>query len=135
MKASTLTFLTIAFLIIVAILTNPNPERHKEVVKNKIYKYLQKPILEEATNVNSRGEDAISALDILLGSTFVDGVIDNLVSTDNYLLFSTTNLSYDGKTKTIGYGVFGNVYIAKELEDAMNEALNNVMKEDKRKKK
>ncbi|MBK8442421.1 MAG: hypothetical protein IPL35_02955 [Sphingobacteriales bacterium] len=38
-------------------------------------------------------------------------MIDNSVSTDNYILFSTTKYSLEGETKVVGIGAFGNVFI------------------------
>lgn len=116
----------IALVAIAAILTNPTPERHKEVVKNKIHQYLQKPMLEGLSNARTKQEEVTLTLELLLGNTMVDNIIDNLVSTENYLLFSRTQISYDGKIRTIGYGVFGNVFLAKELDEQMNEAINKI---------
>ena len=135
MKTKYMIISIIVLAAIVAILTNPNPERHKEVVKNKFYQYLQKPLMEDVTNAKTRREEAVRSIEMLLGSTLIDRIIDNLVSSENYLLFSITNISFEGKSKTIGYGVFGNVYLAKELDEAMNETLNKTMSEDLRKNK
>jgi hypothetical protein len=126
MKTKYLILSIIAFATIVAILTNPTPERHKEVVKNKLHQFLLMPMVEGLDNARTRLEEDTQSLEILLGNTLLDNIIDNLVSTDNFLLFSTTKISLEGKSKTIGYGVFGNVFLAKELDEAMNEALNNV---------
>lgn len=112
---------TIVLVAIVAIFTNPNPERHKEVVKNKIYQYLHKPMLEDVANSKNRREEMVLALEMLLGSTVIDKIIENAVNSENYLLFYTTKISFDGTRKTIGYGIFGNVYLAKELDEAMSE--------------
>jgi hypothetical protein len=130
MKLSTLIISIIALVAIVAFLTNPKPERHKEVVKNKIYQYWQKIMLEDVSNARNRREEVAQELEILLGSTLVDKVIDNVVSSEDYLLFSTTKISFDGKSKTIGYGVFGNVYLDKELDEGLNEIINKTNSED-----
>jgi len=109
--------LTITCLIIlIAVITNPNQDRHREVVKNKINFYMQKNLSE--TN-------GLELLGAMLGGAVVNVVINNLVSTDNYVLFSTTKINWRGESKVIGVGVFGNVYITSELVKAMEKGLLN----------
>lgn len=46
------------------------------------------------------------------------GLIENSISRDNYLVFSITMATWNGESKKIGYGCFGNVYISKGISDA-----------------
>ena len=104
-------------LVIIAILTNPNQNRHKEVLEDKIKTYMQKAM-------GNQDDDGLDSLfGNLLGNVIVSTLIDNFVSTDNYILFSTTKLTWQGETKIIGIGAFGNVFITKRLSDAMNDGL------------
>lgn len=130
MKTITLIISIIAVFAIIAFLTNPKPERHKEALRTKIYQYLQRPMLEGVSKARTRREEAAQELELLLGSALVDKIIDNVVSSENYLLFSTTMVSFDGNIKIIGYGVFGNVYLDKELDEGMNEIINKTKSED-----
>ena len=107
--------LTIIGIALIAVFTNPNQDRHKEVLKNKMNSYLQKSL----TKTNSDRE----ILGAMLGGVLVNVVVNNVVSTDNYVLFSTTKISWKGKSKVIGIGVFGNVYITSELGKAMEDGL------------
>lgn len=43
-------------------------------------------------------------------------VLVNLISTDNYILFSFTKATWDGETKIIGISAFGNVFRWKDLD-------------------
>jgi len=45
------------------------------------------------------------------------------MSTDNYVLFSTTKITWEGETRIIGIGAFGNVFITKELDESLNKGL------------
>lgn len=125
MKKNHIIILIILLISLVAVLTNPNQDRHKEVVKNKINLYLQKSMKEGNADTNNEGEKSGQAIGMMLGVVLVNQIIDNLVSTDNYVLFSMTKITWDGKTKVIGIGAFGNVYLTGKLDDSLNEGLLN----------
>jgi hypothetical protein len=122
MKTKFLIISIIALAVIVAILTNPKPEVHKEALKNKLYQYMHGPMTYDLNNARTRQEEVVQMFDILLGNTLLESVIDNLVTSDNYLIFSLTRLSLEGNSKIIGYGIFGNVYLDKNIDDLLNEA-------------
>ena len=121
MKKKYLILTITGIIVFVAILTNPNQDRHKEVVKNKINSYLQKSIKE--SNSDSQFKGATQVIGMLLGGTIIGGIVDELVSTDNYILFSTTKINLEGESKVIGIGAFGNVYVTRKLDEAMSEDL------------
>lgn len=123
MKKNYLVFAVIGVIALVAILTNPNQDRHKEVIKNKLNSYMQKSMKQNLTETDNDWAQVGQAFGMMLGGALADRIIDNLVSTDNYVLFSTTKISWEGETKIIGVGVFGNVFITNKLNEAMNEGL------------
>lgn len=123
MKKNYLVLAIVGVIVFVAILTNPNQDRHKEVIKNKLNSYLQKSMKESLTKSDNEWEQAGQALGMMFGGALVDRIIDNLVSTDNFVLFSTTKISWEGETKIIGIGAFGNVFMTSKLDEAMNEGL------------
>ncbi len=77
----------------------------------------------EGDESENEWEQVGQALGMMIGGTLVENVIDNLVSTDNYILFSTTKINWDGKSRIIGIGAFGNVYITNKLEEALDKGL------------
>ena len=103
--------------VVIAAITNPNQSRHKEVLEDKIKTYMQKSIK------NQGSDEFVSLFGNLLGNVIVSKLIDTFVSTDNYILFSTTKLTWQGETKVIGIGAFGNVFITKQLSDALDKGL------------
>ena len=136
MKTKFLILLTISLLITCAIATNPSPERHKEAFKNKIYQYLHEPLSETLSNTKTIQDESIFALEMLVGNTIYETLVDNLVSSENYILFSLTQISIAGESKIIGYGLFGNVYLDKSLDKAFEQFLNeNKQLKDKGKQK
>ena len=113
----------IGLIIIIAVITNPNQDRHKEVIKTKLNTYIQKSMNEKQTETNNKWEQAGQVLGMMISGAIIDPIIDNLVSTDNYVLFSTTKITWDGKTKIVGIGAFGNVFLTSQLDDTLNEGL------------
>ncbi len=109
-------------LLIIGALTNPTQDRHKEAVKNKLNVLMQKSIKDSMKNSDSGAEQIGSALGLMLGGAILDRMIESMVSSDNYVLFSTTKATWEGKTKIIGVGVFGNVFISDEIDKALNES-------------
>lgn len=113
----------VGIFLLVAVLTNPNQDRHKEIINRELTAYMQKSMQESLTETSNEWRLAGQALGMMLGGAVIDRIIDNLVSTNNFVLFSTSKITWAGETQTIGIGVFGNVFITNKLEDALNNAL------------
>lgn len=118
MKKSFLFFIIVISLVIIAVFTNPDQERHKEVIRNKVIIAMQKSI---AGNENSEVA-AGKALGMMLGGFFIDNVMDQMITADNYVLFSTTKVTMDGESHVVGLGIFGNVFVTKEIDEFLEEA-------------
>lgn len=114
--------IVVGLIVLIAVITNPNQERHKEAVKNKLNSYMQKAMKENLTGNNDL-QQAGQALGMMLGGAFIDRMIDNLVSADNYVLFSLTKITWDGQTKVVGVGVFGNVFFSSKLDELVDKGL------------
>ncbi len=123
MNRNYITLAITCLIFVVAVLTNPDQSRHKEVIKNKLITYLQKSIKKDQTKPKDEWEEAGQALGIMLGGMIVEKVLDNFMSTDNYIVFSTTKITWDGETRIIGIGAFGNVFMTRELDKSLNEGL------------
>lgn len=117
------TVIIIAFIGICAVITNPSSDKHKEVIKTECYSLMQKSIKESAEENNSKWESTGQALGMLIGKPIIDNLIENIISSDNYVFFSVTKITLNGKTTTIGIGAFGNVFLASEIDDALNDYL------------
>ena len=105
------------FILLLSILTNPNQDRHKEIVKNKIHSILQSSNLIEINNVSELTGYTVG---MILSNALADLTINNLISTNNYICFSTTKITWGLNTKVIGIGAFGNVYLLGETNDLLN---------------
>jgi len=84
---------------------------------------MQKSMTQNLSKTKNEWGDTGEALGLMFSGVMIDGIINNLVSSDNYVLFSTTKITWEGKAKIVGFGAFGNVFISDELDKAMNEGL------------
>ena len=123
MKTSSGTLILTVVLSATALFTNPQPERHKEAVKSKLSAFMQQSMKESITQTDNEWEQAGQALGMMLGGALVDRIIEELITSDNYLLFSTTRLHWDGESKVIGIGIFGNVFLSKDIDHALDQGL------------
>lgn len=53
MKKGYLTLIIIGAIVLIAIITTPGPERHKDAVKTEINKLMQKEISKEVSNADN----------------------------------------------------------------------------------
>ncbi|WP_017495592.1 DUF4359 domain-containing protein [Flavobacterium sp. WG21] len=118
MKKLNIILIAFATIILVAVLTNPSSEEHKQAVKSVINQVVQNSISGNGSNMEKLG--------ILLGSSLAEKLIENSVTRDNYILFSITTITWQGKSKSIGYGLFGNVFLSEKVNKAFdNNEINN----------
>ncbi|MCC6384538.1 MAG: DUF4359 domain-containing protein [Bacteroidia bacterium] len=110
-------------IILIAMLTNPGLNRHKEAIKNKLDSYMQKEINGSQDETDNKREQSAEKLGMSLGGVITDALTDKLVSSDNYFLFSTTKLNWNGGARVVGLGLFGNVFITRELKDVLSESV------------
>ena len=117
MKTNQTTLFVIVTILLIAILTNPSQEEHKEKVIETYNTYYQNSL--EESHVNS--ENVFASLGSLLSKTLISTMIENAITRENYVVFSLTKITYEGKEKSIGYGVFGTVILSEKIEEAFNK--------------
>ncbi|MDD2576724.1 MAG: hypothetical protein PHV76_04395 [Bacteroidales bacterium] len=111
MKKSFLFFVIIGAIVLIAILTNPPVEKHREAVKKKLNANIQNTIKQSEGDDDYGLVDAALAFEEILGAKFALAMLDDVVSVDNYTLFSITIFDILGEKEVVGVGAFGNVYI------------------------
>jgi len=113
----------VGLIIIIAVIANPNQDRQKEILKTKLYSLMQESIKGSTQENNSKLNQAGQVLGMMFVKPIIDNLIDNFVSSDNYVFFSTTKINWEGNTKVIGIAAFGNIFLSSELERVLNEGL------------
>lgn len=104
-------------ILLIAYLTNPKEELHKEMLEIRLMEVLDETMLERQDDVI-----AFTAWK-LAGRQVVETFADNYISVDNYFLFSLTRLHWDGASYITGIGGFGKVYITKRLNSELAEKM------------
>lgn len=100
-KTNKIIGVVVATLLLILAFTNPSEQSHKDAVMKVVTEKVKE------NQPENEWEEAGQNLGLMM----VQGMINNMVYRDNYILFSTTKLTFQGETKTIGYGVLGKVYI------------------------
>lgn len=88
-------------IFIIALFTNPGQEKHKRAIMDGLskagyYAYSENPESQSAYDQQ------------------ITRLIDQHVSSSGYLLFSTTNVEWSGRTYIAGIGIFGKVFLFKD---------------------
>ena len=104
-------------IILIAVITNPSTEEHKQAVKSEVNQLVQNSVSESKSDMESIG--------VLLGSSLAEKLVENSITRDNYILFSLTEISWKGESRNIGYGVFGNVFLSEKVKEAFNKSNND----------
>jgi len=118
MKKLQIFLVLIVLIAVAAVFTNPTEEKHKDTLKSKLKTHLQEFMERESFTTRSVGN--------LVGGVAVDQLVDRTVSVDDYYIFSTTNVTLNGKKQQIGIGVFGNIFYTKKMDEIINEELSQI---------
>jgi len=94
-----------AIILLVAALTNPGLTQHKDAVKGKIISYIKKRA------------GAGGGFGALLAEAMVQQTVNGIVTNDNYLFFSLTKINWEGDSRIVGLGLFGNVFTFGKIND------------------
>lgn len=65
---------------------------------------------------------ATTGLGAMFAAAMIQRMVDSIVSRDNYIFFSLTEMKWRGESKTVGLGIFGHVYAFGKLNDLANSA-------------
>lgn len=101
-------------LMLIAFFTNPKPERHEKVVREKVIQLFK----EQAGKQN---EEAVDFGMQLFGNTLIDQFMQNHVQIDNYYLFSLTKIRVGHQENTIGGGALGIVWLSPKIDEKATE--------------
>ncbi|HEY0653529.1 MAG TPA: DUF4359 domain-containing protein [Chryseosolibacter sp.] len=116
-----ISLIIVVILLGAALLTNPSKSDHTQAVKDMIAEKLNNAMVDGISTSKNTWEAAGSVIGMSLGMGFVNTFLENMVFRKNYLLFSLTEIRFQGKSRTIGVGAFGNVWILDDAKDRFNQ--------------
>jgi hypothetical protein len=90
-------------IIVTAIMTNPNKDKHIEKLNDKLYDLV--PDSDKTSLVKK------------IGKLVSNPLLDKVVTVDNYFLFSVSRIEVMGKSETLGYGFLGMVFFTDKVND------------------
>ena len=105
------------FLVLLLLVTNPSQDKHKLALKDKFISSITKELDKQKQKTGMEG------LQLSVATMFINNMVDNTVTSNSYLLFSTTKINIEGNEKTIGFGILGHVYLSSSIDEALNEGL------------
>jgi hypothetical protein len=117
MERKHIVIVIVGFVLLLATFTNPGTKEHQHAVKQLMAQAFQKAASETAEQSENDWEKAGAALGLVLGGALVDRISETTISRTNFLLFSTTEFTWNEETRTIGMGIFGNVFISDQLKN------------------
>lgn len=112
----------VAVILIIAALTNPHTQRHKEAVKEKLTAYMEEK-MKGSSGLDGLFGKGNAGLGGIFGKALIASAVDNIVSSDNYLFFSLTKVKFDERSKVVGMGVFGNIILFGNVDDLAKAGL------------
>src|SRR4030042_5964285 len=118
-------WIIIAIVLVLALFTNPKQEQHKEVLKTKMTVFMQKSMKDNIKETDNEWEQAGQSLGLMLGGAIINTMIDNMISSTNFVLFSITQMTLEGDKTPIGIGIFGNIFFFKDIDSLLEESTNN----------
>ena len=114
-------------ILLVLLLTNPSKQDHIEKVRISLKTAMNKSIAKKT------GNDIAIGVGAYLVDGIVDAIVEKSVSIDNFFIFSITHFRYLDKDLIVGYGIFGNVIITKNLQkesDSVLSSLDDINKDE-----
>lgn len=90
-------------IIVVAFMTNPEKETHIDKINEKLYDLLP------------TGQKSSIIKDI--GKLVSNQILEQLITVDNYYIFSVSKIEILGESETISYGAFGMVFFTDKIKD------------------
>lgn len=123
-KATYFVILILVALVVIAYLTNPDERQHQAAAKEKLHQIADNLLAKYGIEPGF-----ISGLGIDITDQFVDKLIESHITVDNYFLFSTTNIEWEGQSQIIGIGIFKQVFISNKADEILQQELENYVKE------
>ena len=123
-KATYFVILILVALVVIAYLTNPDERQHQAAAKEKLHQIADNLLAKYGIEPGF-----ISGLGIDITDQFVNKLIESHITVDNYFLFSTTNVTWDGRSQIIGIGIFKQVFISNKADEILQQELENYVKE------
>ena len=100
---------TIFVFLIILIASNPNKQDHKEAIKTEVTTAINK-LADKDNDEDDLLTMGVKTLMRLFAGTTVDVTLDQILYYHNYLIYSSTDVTFDGEQHKVSYGILGHVF-------------------------
>jgi hypothetical protein len=112
--------LTLIALVLAAWATNPDEQQHHEAARIKLGE-----IVENTMGDFGLKKNLLTNMGFDIGNKYIDSLLDDCISANNYLVCSTTVFTFNGQKHIIGFGAFGKVWISDKVEESLKKEIRN----------
>ena len=120
--------ITLVAFAIVLILTCPKPEQHKDVLSGVITNTVNDAV-NDTTNTtgNALIDNAFRSISNAFAGKVIRSAVDNLVTVDNHIIYSTGKINYAGQDHIVSLGLLGHIFTVDEddLQEAARQYYKN----------
>lgn len=95
--------------LLVLMVSNPNKQDHKEAIKTEVTTAITK-LADRNNQDNDIFSMGLKMLTNLFASSTVDATLDQILNYHNYLICSSTDVTFDGEQHKVSYGILGHVF-------------------------
>lgn len=113
-------WIIVALIILMAYITNPDVDKHKLVLNNRLTEAIDQAMLERNNDIEQMAWQ--------LGKKEITSMfIDKYMTVDDYKVLSLTRIHWAGKSYIVGIGGFEQVYITRKLDKELaHQIIDNV---------
>ena len=100
--------------------TCPDKQAHQDEIKTAFSDYVDSELAENA----SEDEQGWAVLGSMFANKLIEVFLDSKLKVNNYIIFSTGEIHYQGKSKTLSFGFLNHVftYGVDDIRNAVKEA-------------
>ena len=124
MKKLFLFLIVLAGLAVIGYLTNPTEAMHREAAQEMLQKISDNILSDYGIDTQ-----ILSTLGIDFQAKWVEELITNHISRDNYYAFSLTKVHWEDQNQIFGLGFFNKVFISNQVGDIIKKEVENYIKE------
>lgn len=108
----------------IALITNPDLDRHRFVLHNSLRSSMEAKARQG--NLKNQPSELDNKLGMLLGDAVLEQVLATTLNRRNWGLFSLSQFSVDGSSRTVGFGMFGCVWVSEGFHEALQKELSQM---------
>lgn len=113
-------FIVLLVVAIAAFITNPSKEDHKNAVKIKLGEVMKESMGNATNDLEKLGQD----IGMVFGGALKDQLVESMLITDNYFVFSVSKVRWMGEEKLVSVGAFRYVFVSNKVKKVFKEGMN-----------